>query len=223
MTRAVSEDAKREKTEFIINQAFILFGNKSFREFKMDELAKRCNFSKGIIFKYFRTKEELFLSMLVKEYNFRLQNVINRLIDLPDHSINLEGIKPLLIQIMRDDLYQNINYIRLLLIKCSILEQNINYEFAKAFQSLVHDNFNIVLNLFARKIEFIGQEILRDVFTTMDSIVEGYLSKILKPYVINQVVENENLYQFQIDYKKHALNTYDYYLTTFINKNKRGY
>jgi len=223
MSRALTKEAKREKSEFIINQAFVLFNNKTFREFKMDDLAKRCNFSKGIIFRYFRSKEVLFLSMLVREYNAKLQKVLDALIDLPDHSIPLKEIKTYLLKMMRDDLYNNTYYIRLLTIKCSILEQNLDYNFARDYETVIHDNYNIVLNLFARKIEFIGQEILRDVFTVMDSIVEGYLSKILRSDVINEVVENENLYQFQIDYRKHALNTYDYYLTTFIAANQQRY
>jgi len=189
MSNAITKEDKREKSEFILEQAICLFEHKTFREFTMIELANRCNFSKGIIFKYFRTKEVLFLSMLVKEYNAKLQNTLNMLIEIPDHSIPLKEIKPILLEMMSDDLYTNTTYIQLLLIKCSILEQNLDYNFAKEYETVIHDNFNIVLNLFTRKVEFIGQEVLRNVFTVMDSIIEGYLSKILKPAVINDNID----------------------------------
>ena len=73
MPRAMTEQAKKEKSKFILKKAFELYEKRTFKTFKMDELAQVCEMSKGILFKYFRTKEMLFLSMLDQEYEKMLE------------------------------------------------------------------------------------------------------------------------------------------------------
>lgn len=61
--RARSSEQKEARKEAILEAALKLFRKTSFSGFTMDALAKRLGVAKGTLYLYFRTKEELFLSL----------------------------------------------------------------------------------------------------------------------------------------------------------------
>ncbi len=49
------------------------FSNHGFRNFALDQIANELHISKKTIYKYFRTKEELIRTVLIKQLDYRLQ------------------------------------------------------------------------------------------------------------------------------------------------------
>lgn len=86
----ISEQDKKAKRDFIINHALKLFSKKGFVETTMDDIVEASSMSKGGIYTYFKSKEEIFLAIaedrfnkrhtLVKELNSKL-NSREKLID----------------------------------------------------------------------------------------------------------------------------------------------
>ena len=54
--------------EEIINACETLYKTMSFKEITMREFANATSFTRTAIYNYFRTKEEIFLSLLAHEY-----------------------------------------------------------------------------------------------------------------------------------------------------------
>ena len=65
--RAISEEQKLERKKDILNTALNLFEISSFHEISIAKIAKKTGIAKGTVFIYFKTKEELFLSITKTE------------------------------------------------------------------------------------------------------------------------------------------------------------
>ncbi len=70
--RAMTEAAKKEKANQILDIAAQLLLTTDYRKIRMIDLAKKMGISNGIIYVYFKTKETLFLCLLWREYEKRL-------------------------------------------------------------------------------------------------------------------------------------------------------
>lgn len=56
------------RKEEIINACETLYKTMSFKEITMREIANATSFTRTAIYNYFQTKEEIFLSLLAREY-----------------------------------------------------------------------------------------------------------------------------------------------------------
>ncbi len=99
MPRALTKEERNQKESLILYHAFKLFEETTFKSFRMDDLAKLSNMSKGILFKYFKTKEILFIKMLEREYEKLYSTLDNILIH--HNEMTKEEYKELLLQQFR--------------------------------------------------------------------------------------------------------------------------
>lgn len=65
-TRKISKNSNRK--EEIIKIATKLFSEKSFHDVKMDDIAEELGIAKGTIYLYFKSKEQLYLTILEDSY-----------------------------------------------------------------------------------------------------------------------------------------------------------
>jgi TetR/AcrR family transcriptional regulator len=71
---------KLAKKNDIMNAALNLFAEKDFHEVTVDEIAERVGVSKGTLYLYFKTKEDIFFSIMQEKTNIlynRLDKTIN--------------------------------------------------------------------------------------------------------------------------------------------------
>jgi AcrR family transcriptional regulator len=61
MPKATFNGLPREKKERVLNAATDLFAERGFHRTEMDEIARRAGISKGSLYNYFKSKDELFL------------------------------------------------------------------------------------------------------------------------------------------------------------------
>lgn len=66
----------------ILNIAEEMFASQKFHEVLMDEVARRANIAKGTIYNYFRNKQELFFSIIIR----KLENLLHLLCERVDHN-----------------------------------------------------------------------------------------------------------------------------------------
>jgi len=76
MTSEARQDRLIKRKEEILAEATKLFASDGYARAKVDDLAARLGVGKGTIYRYFPTKEELFLSVADKAME-NLQNAIN--------------------------------------------------------------------------------------------------------------------------------------------------
>jgi AcrR family transcriptional regulator len=78
-TRAQNEGIRHEKRELIIRTALRLFGERGFHATPIQQIASAAGISKGLMYSYFVSKEEL-LSELFQQYIEKVGHLLN-----PDH------------------------------------------------------------------------------------------------------------------------------------------
>ena len=83
--RAINKEQKLERKKNILKTALELFKKSSFHEININDIAKKTGIAKGTVFLYFKTKEELFLSLteieikkLFNELNISLIELSNK-------------------------------------------------------------------------------------------------------------------------------------------------
>lgn len=75
MVPKVSDDHKRIVKDKILNSAEILFSEKGYYDTSMDSIVDKSGFSKGAIYSYFTSKEDLFLALQEKQLSSSLENL----------------------------------------------------------------------------------------------------------------------------------------------------
>ncbi len=132
--RAVTDDQKIEKTELILSAAAKLFETEKYERITIEKIAKKAGVAKGTVFIYFKTKEEIFLSITEKE----IENWKIYLMELFSSSC-INGYKistDKLCDILITSLERN-NFIKLISILDDTLEQNIDFNKALQFKKYV--------------------------------------------------------------------------------------
>ncbi len=94
----IKERTTREK---ILQTAIEIFSQKGFHETRMEEIAKKASVAKGTIYLYFKTKRELFSSLLshalslveeaIQKGNKNLRDPLSRLENLPQILLKVLG------------------------------------------------------------------------------------------------------------------------------------
>ena len=119
--RAMTEEAKLMKANAILDQAAQLLLETDYEKIKMTELAKSLGLSNGILYVYFKTKETLFLRLLWREYEKRL----DYLISLTQHTRirDFDDVSRLLLEELEYLVDQNPLYIKLEAMRSVIFEK----------------------------------------------------------------------------------------------------
>ncbi|WP_066307997.1 TetR/AcrR family transcriptional regulator [Bacillus sp. FJAT-29814] len=73
----VSDDYKKNKKALILKSAFECFAEKGFQVATMEDIVKHSNISKGAIYNYFSSKDEIYIELM----NQRTSESINKLKD----------------------------------------------------------------------------------------------------------------------------------------------
>ncbi|HPA62906.1 MAG TPA: TetR family transcriptional regulator [Spirochaetota bacterium] len=129
--RAVSDEQKNEKTALITSAAEKLFESDKFERITIEKIAKQAGIAKGTVFIYFKTKEEIFLSIAEKETANWKKNLCAAIESacVNGKKITTEALCNILISSL-----ENNNFIKLISILDDTLEQNIDFKKALHFK-----------------------------------------------------------------------------------------
>ncbi len=79
------EREKRERIDTILDAALEVFSEKGFYNARMEDIAEKAALGKGTLYYYFRTKEELYLTLLKREESRLTETLVSSI--NPDTSI----------------------------------------------------------------------------------------------------------------------------------------
>lgn len=138
--RARTSDDKEYRKSIILDTARHLFLSNSQSLPSVSEIVKECKLSKGSIYNYFNTKEEIFLEILIEEY----RKWFYELSEVPISRLNY-----------KDDLFKGVLQNQLLLelscISQTIIEKNIKKEKLIDFKNFLGSHLEIL----SQKLSFI--------------------------------------------------------------------
>ena len=130
--RARRPEQKNERIEAILDAAKDLFNEKELTDISMQDVAKRCGLGKASVYHYFRTKEELFITLFRNQMDDWLPDVLARLKRIRRPTSNRIAAA------LTAALAERPSYCRLLVVFSSVLEHNLTGDFIRDFkQSLL--------------------------------------------------------------------------------------
>ena len=79
--RVKKEKAIREtKNNLILDAALKVFSNRGFHDTRLEDIAAAAGFSKASLYNYYRDKEDIFMSLAIREY-IRVAEILKGIID----------------------------------------------------------------------------------------------------------------------------------------------
>lgn len=94
MPPKVSEDYKERKRESLLASALKCFGEKGYHSTTMDDIVAYSKTSKGLIYNYFKSKEELYLTLMQERTKLTFEKINDRFKNL---ATSTEKVKELLL------------------------------------------------------------------------------------------------------------------------------
>jgi AcrR family transcriptional regulator len=195
--RAVKEEQKLERRHALLAIAWDLFQTTPYQAITINEIAERAGLAKGTVYLYFKTKEELFLSLQEQQFEAWFAEVDARL--SAPAAPDADPI-PAVVAILCETLKQRPGLTRLLAIVHSVLEQNIDFETALRFKRMLSVHVLRTGSLLEARLGFLqpgqGAQLLQRIY----ALAIG-LQHLADPAPIVQRVLNEHEMQmFLVDF-----------------------
>lgn len=176
--RAVNPDQKSERREVIVRAALECFQRPTFGQLTMAEIARAAGVSKGTLYLYFESKEELFLQALLELYH--------------DWFETFEPVPERLVDHLVETLLERPKLLELMSMAPFVMEANAGSEAVLAFkQSLAQglDRLSLVTGLDHRRLMWVHAAIV------------GLHSTANPPADVRRLIENEPaLCHFNLDF-----------------------
>lgn len=216
--RAISEEQKLERRNNILKTALELFKNSSFEKINIEEIAKKTGIAKGTVFLYFKTKEELFLSLAKNE----IEKLFN---DLNDSLIKLNKNKKKcavndLLSIIKNSTTNRPFLVRLMAILNIILEKNIDFKTTSDFKITLHNNIIKTGTLLEQSFSFLksgdGSKFIMWIYI----LIIGIQQVSDQSPVAKKVINEAGLNIFNINFNDQFLNMIEIIIKGMENKSK---
>ena len=227
MKRAVTEEAKTARSREILDTAERLFMETGYRELKMSDIAKAAGISNGLLFVYFKTKETLFLCLLWREYEKRLDYLEERVkYQCPK---DFSDIQRLLLDELSYLLEKNPLYIRLEALRAVILELNADVELLCRMKKRLYKR----TVAWSRRLEesgILSQKEILDIYFLESGIITGCYQQNLISSSLRNALSQTDLCTMHRDFREDILNGMKCYLEGFqrltldrgnVRKNKK--
>ena len=192
--RARNPDQKAERVTAILDAAAMLFDERELSDISMRDVADRAGLGKASLYHYFKTKEEVFISLYRTELDSWLFDLQRRFARL--RAPSAERIARALTQALRE----RPRFCRLTVIFSSVLEHNLSMEFLREFkQSLLLplEQFSIAMKKALP--EMSNQGIERFVFQH-HAIIAGLWPLAHPSPQVDEVLKDPQFDSFRIDF-----------------------
>lgn len=179
MKRAMTQEAKDARACEILDAAEKMLLTTDYKDLKMSKIAKAAGISSGLIFTYFKTKETLFLSLLWREFEKRVDYLEKVIAE--SRPAGFDGIRRLVLAELEHVLYESPVYIKLEPMRSSILEKNVDPEFLAAMQQKLSEKVIGLCEMLSRGGVVTKEDVLEIFFVEIGMIISGGLQEALTP------------------------------------------
>ena len=126
--RARNHEQKEIRMQQIMDATLELYENQPYQKISLSTIAKKLNFTRANLYKYVRTKEEIFLYILIKEAEKFIIELKKKFVDKKDLSVEEFA------NLWAESFDQNHRFIELMSIMYSIIQKNVSLEYLIEFK-----------------------------------------------------------------------------------------
>lgn len=208
-------DQKQAKQEMIANTALKMFEETNFYDISINSIALASGVAKGTVFNYFKTKENIFMHLLLMGYQDFFSKTLQEFKRLKIN--NLTQLKSFLLQNTEDLIDNHLVLIKLNALRGPILEGKASMEDTiKGRKDLykIHETLAEEIHLTFPEIDV---SMANKIFIVQSSIASGLIN-LSNLDSFNQTPINNDFSDFVIKTKEDTLSTFDCYLTGLFLK-----
>lgn len=195
--RARQSEQKLERRQAILDSAAGMFASASYESVTMAEIASKLGLVKGTLYLYFKTKEELFLALIEQGFVNWFNAIDASLGELPEGQ-SAGDIARLLATSLRG----RTEFVRLVAILGTALEQNIEANSALRFRTLLLQRMTQTGGLIEAYLPFLRAGEGQKMLMRIHALIVG-LHHLAKPApVVEQVLQEPALRPLLVDFEQ---------------------
>ncbi|MEM7559871.1 MAG: TetR/AcrR family transcriptional regulator [Planctomycetota bacterium] len=192
--RARNAGQKAERIEAIQAAAADLFDEKELSEISMRDVAERAGLGKASLYHYFKTKEEVFISLYESELAEWLHDVEQRIRRLRSPTPQRVA------KSLTDALRERERFIRLAVVFATILEHNLSVEFIREFKRSLLMPLGQCSELLAAALPNLSEKRIQEFLFQHHAIVAGLWPLANPSQDVRSVLLEEEFRNLKIDF-----------------------
>ena len=178
----------------ILAAAAALFEEKELSDISMRDVAERAGLGKASLYHYFKTKEEVFISLYRAELDEWLPDVEQRLNRL--RVPNAERIA----KALTDALRSRDRFCRLTVVFSSVLEHNLSTDFIREFKQSLLEPLGHFSSVLKEVVPKITDDELRDFMFQHHAMIAGLWPLAHPSPTVSEVLEDDEFESFRTDF-----------------------
>ncbi len=189
---------KQQRRQDILDTTWKLFQETSYQAITMAEVAEKTGLAKGTTYLYFKTKEELFLSIQVQQFDSWFDEIDAHLEEAAANKIHQIGE---IAKIICRTLEERTALTRLLAILHSVLEQNIDFDTALQFKKFLRARLTTTGANLEKCLPFLEAGQGATVLLRIYALIIG-LQHLADPSpIVRQALQEPGMAIMQVDFK----------------------
>lgn len=186
----ITDETRKKKMDNIIQAALVLFSRKGYSETTIDDIVASAGMSKGSIYSYFKSKEEIFLAIAKDRFNKRHDLVKSFEVSMPSKDKIKHYIEWVLHGLFKEETLLNA---RFTFEFWTVASRNHNiFEEAKKRYSMFYDDLSSILKEGIERGEFKEELDIESmcyiILSSIDGI--GYITSVMGIPLSQGVIDN---------------------------------
>ncbi len=169
-SRAIDDDEKALRRQSILDAASRLFLARPGSLPSVITIAQEAGLAKGTVYLYFKTKEEIFISLLATHYE-TLMNLLDQTVQ--SCSGNSEQLIPAMVEQVIEFTNQNPDFMHLATMANSVLEQNTEVSIVLEFKSMLVERLGALARRLASSLTTLSEDRCKDLLIHTNAMILG--------------------------------------------------
>lgn len=214
----MTTEQKIAKSQRIAQAALKLFRERSFDEITIAQIAQTAGMAKGTLFNYYKTKENIFMNLLLEGYQNFFTQLNNKILNFKE--LTLIDFKQLMLQVTSELIKEYPDLVRLNTLRGPILEKKADKEQTVIGRKKLYEiSGNLSENIAARVVE-LTPETINHLFVTQGAIIGGLVNLSGLEQFNHEKLPIE-VFDFEINIEKEAKKVFGFYMDGLF-KEKEG-
>jgi len=164
--RARSDEQIEQRINEIMDATARLYEENRFEDVTFAMIAKEADFTRSNLYRYFQTKEDIFLELMKHDIEVWRKDILENFVD--GYSSLHEAAETSVALILRHK-----RLVRLFTILFTLLEPNASLEALTAFKQKITEEIGVVAQFLSTKLPFPSVEVAAEFLTTQSYLVIG--------------------------------------------------
>lgn len=213
----MSSKQKYEKSQKIAQSALKLFEESSFDEITMEKIAQDAGVAKGTLFNYYKTKENIFMNLLLEGYQIFFIHLDEEISEI--EKFTFIDFKHFMLRTTSNLIKNHQVLVRLNALRGQILEKKADREQTILGRQKLYLISEQLSRDVAARVEGLSPEAINHLFITQGAIISGLINLAGLEKFNNEKLPIQ-VFDFEVNIEKEAKEILGFYLDGLVKKNE---